>query len=77
MTTTNDITGDKIKSKPSTRAWYEASYWGILDDKLREKDEEAIRSFQQYLKDEAELPDDFDREFRAPARDMNTNLDET
>ncbi len=41
MSATNDITGDKIKSKPSTKAWYEASYWAALDDKLREKDRDA------------------------------------
>jgi hypothetical protein len=41
MSTKNDITGDKIQSKPSTKAWYEASYWTVLDDKLKEKERES------------------------------------
>ena len=44
MSTTNDITGDTIKSKPATKAWYDAPYWAVLDDKLKEKEREAQES---------------------------------
>jgi hypothetical protein len=51
MTTTNNITGDKIQSKPSTKAWYEAAYWAVLDDKLREKEREAQEALREINND--------------------------
>ena len=41
MSTTNNITGDKIQSKPANQAWYDAPYWSALDDKLRDKQHDA------------------------------------
>ena len=47
MSTTNNITGDKIQSKPANQAWYEAPYWAALDDKLRDKEREARETIQE------------------------------
>ena len=41
MTTKNDITGDKIQSKPSNKNWLDSPYWDILADKQREKEHDA------------------------------------